>query len=228
MTVDEAQSRVAALVDQDEDTANISSGDYSLRLDYLNRRERAWAEITDWRVLFAEYNTQTSTNSGNVTITLPSDFRKPAGYPMITYDGASTEEFVEIQKQKQGRFVSSDRYVYYLGNEADSYSMIVHPGTETTFLASGASLYVPYYKSPASLASPADLIACPNPDYMIKSVVGDIWESREDARFQQIKIEAEQILANMLQRETIPSEAAQDRFVRTTDELRYGFRWGKD
>jgi len=47
-TVDDVQSRVAAVVDQDEDTENISSTDYSLRLKYINRRERKWAEVGKW------------------------------------------------------------------------------------------------------------------------------------------------------------------------------------
>ena len=41
------------------------------------------------------------------------------------------------------------------------------------------------------------------------------------------KVEADKILANMLERETIPSEAARDRWVRTVDETRFNHRWGK-
>lgn len=104
VTVDTIMSRVAGVVDQDQDTSNISSTDYSLRLNYLNRRERMWAETGKFDVLIKEYNTQTSTVSGNTSISLPADFRNLSIYPQITYDGTQTKEFTEIRPQEEGRF----------------------------------------------------------------------------------------------------------------------------
>ena len=226
-TVDDVQSAIAAVVDQDEDTSNISNDDYSLRLEYMNQRERKWAESGSWDVLYEEYNTLTSTSSGNVTVSLPTDFRKLASFPVITYDGSDTKAFPEIDPKDKERFSSSDRYIYLLGNEADGYNMIVHPGTSSGQMASGASIYIPIYKNPASLASPADTVTCPNPQYLIEGVIADVWEAREDARFQIKKAEANTILLNLLEQENTPSVADNDNEVKTVEQTKHSFRWGE-
>jgi hypothetical protein len=106
--------------------------------------------------------------------------------------------------------------------------MVVNPGTTSGHLESGASIYVPYYAYPASLASPANQVSCPNPDYLVQGVIGDIWEAREDARFQQAKAEADMILKNMLEKEFTPNEASANDRVKTVEQTRYGFRLGRD
>ena len=221
-TIDEIQGAIAAVVEQDQDTAKITVGDYALRLNYINRRERKWAEVGKWRLLYKEYNTLTSTATGNLEVTMPEDFRIEAGFPIV--DG--TEQPVVMQTQK-GQKSASDYYVTIGGNPQGNYTMKVYPGTNVA-LNSGVSIFVSYYSYPTSLASPADKISCPNPEYIITGVVGDIWESREDARFQLKKDEADVILKDMLEFEMTPTEASDNDHVKTVEETRYHFRWGRD
>lgn len=227
-TIDSIQSRIAGVVDQDQDTSNISSEDYSLRLNYINRRERMWAESGKWDNLIKEYNSVASTSTGNTSVALPADFRNLAVYPKITYDGTSTKQFTEIRPQEENRFTpASDRYVKIMGNSNSEYTMIVNPATTNGFMASGASIKVLYFSIPTSHASPANTVYCSNPDYLVQGVIADVWEGREDARFQQAKVEANIILQNMLEFENTPSEASYNRGVKTIDERSYAFRWGK-
>ena len=230
VTTDTVQGRIAAVVDQNEDPADLTTGDYSLRLAYINRRERMWSEVADWQCLYKEYYTLTSTSSGNTSIALPSDFRKLASFPQITYNGVSTTGFSEVRGQEESQYnKESSHYVKILGNPNSGYYMKVNPGVSGGQLASGASIYVPYYAYPVSLASPTDSVTCPNPDYLIQGVVADIWEAREDARFQQAKAEADIILKNMLEKEFTPGEASANDRVKTVEETRYGgFRLGRD
>lgn len=227
-TVDDIQSRVAAVVDQDNNTANISDADYSLRLNFLNRRERTWSEAGRFQVLFKRFNTSASQSTANVTVSLPSDFRELASFPEITYDGMNTELFSEIQGQDEGQFNDSDRYVEILGNSFDGYSMVVHPGTSDGVLASGASIKVPYYATPTSHASPSNNITCPNPEYLVYGVIEDVFMAREDARSELARFKAETLLANMLEKETTPSVAAYDNEVKTVEQTRFAFRIGRD
>lgn len=226
-TVDEIQSGVAGIVDQDQDTDNISSTDYSLRLKYINRRQRTWAETGNFPQLYTEYFTQTSTSSGNTSIALPADYRRLASFPRITFDGATTYDFPEIDPGSESQYTSSDRYVKILGNESSGYYMIVNSSNAGGHLVSGASIFVPYYKSPASLASPTDIVSCSNPEYLIIGAAADIWESREDARYQAKQVEANIILQNMLQSESTPSEASTDDRVEPVEVTRYGHRMGE-
>lgn len=227
-TVNDVQSKVAGICDQDEDTDNISTADYSLRLGYINRREQQWAELGKWDVLLKEYNTIASTSTGNCSIALPEDFRRIASYPKITYDGTNTKLFTEVRTQEEGQFSASDRYVKVLGNPHSGYHMIVNPTTTTGRLASGASIKIPYYSTVTSLASPTNKIQCPNPDYIVQGVIADVWEAREDGRFERAKVEANIILQNMLESEFTPSEAAYGSEVKTVEQTKHGFRWGRD
>ena len=228
-TVDTIQSRIAGIVDQDEDSSAIDSSDYSLRLNYINRREKAWSEIGNWQCLYKEYNTLTSTNSGNTSIALPSDFRRLASFPKITYDGVTTEEFSEIQGQQESQYDSvTDHYCKILGNDNAGYYLVVNPGSSSPHLASGASIYIPYFLTPTSHTSPSNVVYCPNPEYLVQGAIADIWEAREDARFQQAKIEANLILQNMLMIENTPSQASANDVIRTRENSRWGFRAGRD
>lgn len=224
LTVDELQSRIASLIDQDESTSNISATDYSLRLKYLNMSLLEWAEAYDWQTLYSEFNMLVSTSTGNASITLPTDFRKLASYPVITFDGATTALFPETRPQEAGKYEGTDKRVEILGNPQDTYTMRVYGAT----LVSGASVKVPYYMSVQSLASPANIAEIPNPNYLVKRTIAYLWEAREDARFVQAKQDAEIILRNMLEQENVFSEASTFNRVKTVEENTNGFRIGRD
>lgn len=223
VTLDDIQSKVAAVLDQNEDTADISSADYSLRRTYINMAQREWAETYDWRSLYRESNLSVSTSTGNASVALPADFRKLAQMPRITYDGVTTENFPEIRPQDKHMYNSTDLYVYVLGDQNTGHIMFVNAGT----LSSGASISLPYYRSPASLVSPANVAMCPNPEYLVQRTLAYIWESQADERFPQAKQEADKILQNMLGYEQTYGEGYKDRVWTTERKDFNSFRWGK-
>ena len=222
VTLDNLQAKVASIIDQNEDTADISSADYSLRREYINMAQREWAETYDWRSLYRENNSRISTSTGNTSVALPADFRKAFGFPKITYDGSTTEEFPEIQPQEKDQYSATARYVVFLGDQNVGFTMVVNGPT----LGSGASVFLPYIASPASLVSPANVAMCPNPEYMVQRTLAYIWESRSDARFQGAKAEADKILQRMLEYEQTYEPGYIDK-VQTHERKYYNFRWGK-
>lgn len=222
-TLDGVQSKIAAVFDKNEDTADISTTDYALRKTYINMAQREWAETYDWQSLYRESALRVSTSTGNASVALPSDFRKMASYPRITYDGVSTENFPEIRPQDKSIYDSTDLYVYVMGDSNSGRVMFVNSPT----LSTGASIQLSYYRSPASLVSPADVVMCPNPEYLVQRTLAYLWEADVDQRFPQAKSEADKILRQMLEYEQVPGEA-QDNTVKTVERTRYGsFRWGK-
>ena len=228
LSVNELQNRLASSVDQSSTAPTTAGADWNLRLKYFNMAQSEWAELYDWQALYKEYNTLTSTNTANCSISLPTDFRKWAGYPKITYDSISTKEFAEIRPQEKERYSSSDRYVYLMGNPNANYTMFVHPGTTTGYLTSGASIFLSYYASAVSLVSPADVSMCPNPDYLVTRAKAYLWEAREDGRSNQARAEADKILQRMLEFENVHSEASTNDRVKTVEETRYSFRIGRN
>lgn len=223
-SVNEIQSRIAAVIDQDESTTNISTADYSLRLKYINMAEKEWAEASDWDVLYTQYNTLTSTSSGNLSIAMPENFRKLASYPKITTDGATTYLFPNVDPVDDTRYGTSDKRFWLMGNPADNYVIRIF-GVDA--LASGASINVPYFKSVGSLASPADISLIPNADFLVQRTIGRIWEAREDPRFPKAEAKADLILQNLLEFEDVKEPVSDDR-ISTVEESRFGFRIGEN
>lgn len=222
MTLDDIQSSIAGIVDQNPDTADISTDDYALRTNYINRALREWGEIGQWQTLYRQFNGNVSTESGNASIALPTDFRKLASYPHIVNPDTANEEFPEVLPQDD-QLDYNDHRVWIMGSPNGGYIMRVHGTT----LSSGASFMVPYYACTASLASPANKADIPNPDYLVQRAVAYLWEGREDSRFPQAKAEADRILANMMERENTPNLASSWGEVHTTGD-RTGFRIGVD
>lgn len=223
VTLDNVQSRIAAVLDQNEDTADISSADYSLRRTYINMAQREWSETYDWRSLYRESNLRVSTSTGNASVVLPREFRKLAAMPRITYDGSTTEFFPEIRPQEKHMYASTDLFVYVMGDQESEHIMFVNAGT----LSSGASIMLPFYRSVVSLVSPTNVVMCPNPEYLVQRSLAYVWESQADERFPQAKQEADKILRQMLEHEQVYGEGYEDR-IQTTERKNFNnFRWGK-
>ena len=214
-------------MDQSSTAPTNTSNDWNLRLKYINMAQAEWAELYDWQALYKEFNTRTSTISGNTSITLPTDYRKLASFPRISPDGVNAVDFPEVRPQEKSKYLSSDRFISILGDPNRNYTMVVHGGNSNGQLVSGASIFVSYYASAVSLVSPADISMCPNPEFLVRRSVALLWESREDGRFPQAKQEAEKILQRMLEFENVHSEASTFDRVRTVEETRYNFRWGR-
>lgn len=223
LSVNDLQSRMAAILDQNESVSAISSADYSLRLSYLNMAQQEWSEIIDWQVLYKEFNGLVSTASANASVAMPSDFRKPASQPVISFSSTESDSFLITLPQEALQYGSTQRRVEYLGNPFSGYVMRVYG----TALVSGASVKVPYYSSPVSLASPTNISPVPNPDFLVKRAIAYWWEARRDGRFPSAKAEAQQILQNMIEHENVFPVGADYSKVRTVERTQ-NFRIGRD
>lgn len=224
VTVDEVQSQLAAILDQNESASDISSDDYSLRLKYMNMSLLEWAEANEWQSLYKEFNMLVSTSTGNASIAMPADFRKPTSQPIISYDSANSQPFLIIQPQNDVQYDEFKKRVAFLGNPADGYTMRVYGVS----LNSGASVKLPYFSVPQSLASPTNIIPVPNTNFILKRTLAYWWEAREDARFPSAKAESQQILQNMIEFENIFPQGADNSQVKTVEQTTYRFRVGRD
>lgn len=211
--------KVSAVVSQTTDVTDTSD-EYTLWRNFVNMAQKEWAETYDWQILYREYNTMTSVASANATITLPSNFRKLSGYPRIAT--SENKEYTQIDPQKKSQYTATDNYCYLLATN-NGYSLIINPAT----LASGTSIFISYWSSPASLVSPLDKVDCPNSDYLVQRTIAYIWEAREDNRFQQAKAEADKILGRLLENENTLGYAYNTQ-IQTPEQSRYGFRIGKN
>lgn len=229
INVTEIQNRIAAIVDQSATAPTEGGTDWATRLKYINIANSEFGQLYDWQCLFKEYNTQTSTSTGNVSVALPQDFRKLASFPRIVSDGSNSTDFAEIRPQERSHKLSSDKFFYFLGNPASGYTMVINSGNSNGQLPSGASIYISYYASAGSLASGMDTPVVPDTDFLVKRAIALHWQASDDARFSNAQSEAEKIMQRMLERESVFSEANNDESrIRTIEEKRHGFRLGRD
>lgn len=224
INVTELQSRIAAVVDLDENVSNLDTEDESLRRKYMEMAQREWAESSDWRQLYAEYNMLVSTSTGNASIALPSDFRKLSSYVHIAYDGTQNDQFSDIRPTEQDQYNENDKRVAVLGSPTGGYILRVFGAS----LASGTSVKVPYYRSPVSLATGTTVPDVPNPEYLVQRTIAYVWEARGDERFPLAKAEAQTILSNMIEYENVFGRGADWDRVKTVEQTRNNFRIGRD
>lgn len=203
-------------------TISSSSSDWGSRLFPINRAITDWGETYDWRQLL-KVHTGNVTTAGNASYSLPSNFKRMMGYPKITYDGVTETDFPIITPDKNYRLnLSADRFVNILGDPNSGQFMVINSPT----LASGASVSFTYYASPQSLASTGQITDCPDPTFIVQRALYYIYKAREDGRFPEAKVEADRILARMIENENTLGIGYQDRQVQTPG-LR-NFRVGRD
>lgn len=220
-TLNDILVKVSSVVNQTTDIDDTTD-EYALWRSYANMAQKEWAETYEWPQLYTEYHTRTSTSTGNATLIMPSNYRKLASYPKIVADGANTFEYSKIDPMKKGQYNSTDRFIYELSTNSNSY-LVVNPGT----LVSGASIMIPYWRSIASLASPTDKIEVPNGEYMVERIIAYIWEASEDSRYPGAKATSQQILANLLEFENSKGEADANT-IQTIEEAKFNFRIGRN
>lgn len=214
----EIQKRVEAIVGQSQ-TVTEGNDDWNLRSSYINRAQQDWANRFEWPQLYREIFGNLSTATGNATISMPSDFRKLMGHPKI-----GNNQYSQIDANERERFNVGDRFSYVLGNPSGGYNLIVnYPATAS----SGASYFIPYQKTVASLVSGFQVSECPNPDYIVQQTLYYYFLANEDERFQDARSEAERILANLLEFENVYGPAHANS-VDNVDEVKHNFRWGRN
>lgn len=219
----EIQTAIAVEIDQSSSAPAITSDDYAVRRTLINRSLKDWTETTDWDILFAELNSRTSVGSSLVTIAMPTDYRKLAGFPRITVDGTNTYEYPEIDPATKGQYLPNDRYIYFLKSGA-TINMILNPPS----IVSGASLYIPYYRGAGSLASPVDIAIIPDDTFLVQRTLYYLYKATEDARFVDAGQQADLILQRLLENETAHGRAWQEDRSKTWLETKFNFRIGRN
>lgn len=222
-SLNDIQVNIAGELDQSATAPTEGGTDWKIRLGAINRALFDWAESSEWDALKAVHNGLVSTATGNASYVLPTNFKKIDGYPRIMSDGVATYDFPVLDPSKNELQTDSDKFVNILGNDLDKRIMYIH----SSALVSGASVQFTYWKSPASLASASNLTECPDPTYLVQRALYYLYKGREDGRFPEAKVEADRILARMIENENSRGISDSRRAV-STQLNEKSFRIGRD
>lgn len=223
-TLQDIQNQIANELDQSSTAPTVSGTDWNIRVNSINRALIDWTESYDWKALLKVHGGVISTATGNASYALPSDFKKLDGYPRITFDGTNTDEFSVWNPSKNSQLLDSDRYVNILGNDRDGKVMYIHAPT----LSSGASVTFTYYSLPATLATTTHVVPVPDPSYLVQRSLYYLYKAREDGRFPEAKVEADKILARMIENENSLGLSDSERTIHNWQTQKYSFRLGRD
>jgi hypothetical protein len=219
-TLQDAQEMISSEMDQSPSAPTAGGTDWEIRKNALNRALIDFENSNEWESLKVVHNGNI-TIAGFATLSLPANFKKLDGLPAITWDGQTTAQFNVIDPSINNNYTDSDLYVNVFDNARDNKSLYIHANT----LSSGASVQFTYYKSPQSLASATDVIEVPDPTFAIQRALYYIYKGREDGRFPEAKVEADRILARMMENEASLGLAYKNRSIPVANN---GFRVGRD
>lgn len=219
-SLQDIQNLIASEIDQSATAPTLNGVDWNIRTNFINRSLIDWSLSYDWECMKKVHNGLVSTSSGNASYVLPVDFKKIDGYPQIVSDGTSTYGFPMVDPTNNPRYVSTDRFVNILENKV----MFIH----TDVLASGASVQFTYYASHPTLSGASDLVAMPDPTFLVQRSLYYLLKSREDGRFPEAKTESDRILARMIENENTLGQSAVDRRVSVGSEDFKTWRVGRD
>ncbi len=218
--------KVASTVNQEAGAPATSSSEYTLWLEYLNRGVQEWSEANDWEAAKKTYF-PTITGTSQATVALPLDFEKLSG-PIVLHGTSedSRTEYPDVIDEQRGQFTSTDQYIIIRGDISSGKNVIFHPAN----LTSGASLEIPYFSMPTSLASPGQVPVVPDSQFLIDRTVAYIFEARSDARFQLVEQKARERLMMMIENENLAKYNSYNNpnYVQNAPLKRHGFRVGRD
>lgn len=223
-TVDTIQQQIASELDQSDSAPTAGGTDWTIRLNTINRALRDYAQSYDWDALKVIENGNISTSTGNASYAMPSGFRKIDSYARIMSDGKTTYDHPIVDPSENLLYSDTDRYVNILGNESDGYTMYIHSGT----LSSGASVQFTYWRWPATLSTTTDVAMIPDASYLVQRSLYYLYKGREDGRFPEAKVEADRILARMVENENVRGWGEKGRRVQVGQHPYRNWRIGRD
>lgn len=225
-SIGEIFQHIGATVNQDPTQPADGSADFNLWLAFLNRAQIEWAEAYDWEELRKVYYPSIQ-GATNATITLPADFRKLSA-PILNYsvgiqDGQPWEEVPADRLQFKN--TQSDRFFVETGDPFNGHYLQWYPAT----MASGASIAIPYYSMPTSLASATQFPVMPDSEFLAQRVIAYVLESRSDPRYQDEENKARERLMNMVENASLMKFNSYVNPIRImTTENRRSFRLGRN
>jgi hypothetical protein len=223
LTVDDIMTQIAASVNQE--ATSPTGAEYTLWLAYINRAVAEWSEAHDWEVMKKTY-LPSVTAASTATVPLPTNFKKLSG-PVKYWSGNITggEDWPEILPEEISIYNTQDKYFTITGDISSGFYLLWNPAT----LPSGASISIPYYSMPTSLASPSQVPVVTDSQFLVDRTIGFILESRSDSRFQETETKARDKLLEMVENAKLAKYNPYTSPQPVSNTLRrQGFRMGRD
>jgi len=206
---------ISSIVNQDP--ALPTGTDLSMQVNLANQALNEWGEAYQWAQLrvvgFAPSILLSTTSTA-----LPSNFEKLMSRPFDVTN--NTINYEEIRPENRFTKDINERYCYTGGDDAVGHYIVFNPP-----LASGASINFDFQSVPSSMVTLQDVLVCPSKNFIVHRVIGKIYESRSDPRFQTFKSYADGAMVQLIQEEATVSGAMTNQVP--VQDKKFGFRIGQ-
>lgn len=184
-TLDDLQTRIHTLVENDNDTPETTDDEWEIRLNLINQSIGKWeAEDVLWDELWTSY-THGSTVTSATTYSLSSltDFRFAGGSVQFILNGATTN--VEIVSPEQSQIDYDNKVVWFTGNNKDGWTLNLSWTPADGDGTYGATIKILYYKYATRFTTDSLTTAKPemsDPNYIVYDVAAakSLMESRNN------------------------------------------------
>jgi hypothetical protein len=182
----------------DQETTLPDGAELATRISYVDQAQQEWGDVLNWKRL----RKSLELSSSGASVALPADFKKLAS-PL--HDLTRTQQYVEIKSDERFAKTPDSKYCYVTGNDADGLALVVNPA-----LDGSTTLNADYHAKAPSLATLSDIVIAPK-QFLTKRAIAMVLEARADARFPQMKEDAQLALDRAIEEEAVPSGAENNR-----------------
>jgi hypothetical protein len=201
-SLDDLQSRINTLVNNDTDTPDSTDEEYGVILNLINQAIGKW-ESSDvmWDELWTTYTHGSTVAAGDTTYTITAtDFRYPGGQVKLSLDGV--DSFVPVISPEEYQSYNGEARVAYLtGNVSAGFVLNLGWSPATGDGTIGATISLPYYKYATKFTSSSlstDKTEISDPNFLVYDVTATkaLLESQNN-KFSIFSTEAQKCMDNM-------------------------------
>jgi hypothetical protein len=164
MTENEIINAVYYLVEVDSEPWGTADDEYLTARGLCNIAIDRWEkyENTTWNELFAKYSDYESNNvtTDSYSYNCPDDFVRPCSFVRVNGELYDVKKPQEIASLKE----SSERWVYFMGNPNDGYTLNFNPNLT---MIPDQTLDFEYYKSATKFVASTDVTEIPDPYFIV-------------------------------------------------------------
>lgn len=164
MTENEIINAVYYLVEVDSEPWGTADDEYLTARGLCNIAIDRWEkyENTTWNELFAKYSDYESNNvtTDSYSYNCPDDFVRPCSFVRVNGELYDVKKPQEIASLKE----SSERWVYFMGNPNDGYTLNFNPNLT---MIPDQTLDFEYYKSATKFTASTDVTEIPDPYFIV-------------------------------------------------------------
>lgn len=198
MTEADIQAAIAAYYDASAEALDPTDDDYLTRRILINRALHRWERDNGyyWDTLWTQDTSQVI-STGVTTYSTPDDFRRAGGWVLLlNADGQEAKRIPVVKPEDAQRMGDFTDYAYFLGNPNDGFEFVLSPAPSATY--DGYTIKYPYYKLATEYSSTTDTSEIPDPEYIIHSVVAELYKQDSNTTAYQTSLEeAEERLKGM-------------------------------